>query len=84
MQHLTGTLVRRKNRVKHFLNFSLSNKQRQSFDEPRAIYQKCRQAQGIAQFEIGVAQDLKWHAEPTGHFPLILVGLCAATEDLDV
>src|SRR5216683_1688347 len=58
--HPIRAFVGGKYRIEHMLDFSSLNNQGQSLKQPRSGHSECRQAQGIAQSECGIAQNFEW------------------------
>jgi hypothetical protein len=81
---VVGALVWRKYWVKDMLYSPASYDHCQAFYKPHSVHFERRQAQCLAQFELSIAQYLKWETEPISHLTLIFSRLRAEAEHGDV
>ena len=74
---VSGAFIGREHGIENVLDVVLANDQRDSFEEAHAADFEGGQMQGVAEFEGGIAENLKRQMEARGHFALIVGGLGA-------
>src|SRR3954471_1091287 len=78
--HFGSAFVRREHRIKHMFHPSTAKDQSQALHQSHSADFKCRQAHGLAEFKLCIAQNLKWQMQPLRHLALVFTRLSAQAE----
>jgi hypothetical protein len=81
-EDFVGVLIRWKNRIENFGDFTAFDDPSHAFDKPEASIFKGGELEGIDKFEAGVTKDFKGEVNAVDKFLLIFSVLSAGTENL--